>query len=66
MGVREKTYREGAEQEAKGSAREIEGKVQKKVADALNDESEQFEGAVKEAAGKVQKNTGRAMKDLAD
>lgn len=66
MGVREELYEEGTEQQAKGTARELEGKIQKNVADAVDDESEQFQGAVKEVAGKVQKNTGKAMKDLAD
>jgi uncharacterized protein YjbJ (UPF0337 family) len=66
MGGREKLYHEGAEQEAKGRARELEGKVRKNLADAVDDESEQFKGAVKETAGKVQKNTGKAMRDLAD
>lgn len=66
MGVRDELYEEGVEQQAKGTAREMEGKVQKNVADAIDDESEQFKGAVKEAAGKVQKNTGKVMKDIAD
>lgn len=66
MGVRDDLYREGAEQEAKGTAREVEGKVQKNVADAVDDESEQMKGGVKEVAGKIQKNTGKVMKDIAD
>lgn len=66
MGTREKVYREGTEQQAKGTARELEGRARKTVADAVDDESEQAKGAVKEAAGKVQKNVGKAMRDSAD
>lgn len=66
MGTRERLYEEGTEQQAKGTAREIEGNVRKNVADALGDEPEQVKGKIKETAGKVQKNTGKAMRDLAD
>jgi uncharacterized protein YjbJ (UPF0337 family) len=66
MGVREELYEEGSKQQVKGTARELEGKARKKVADALDDDSERFKGAVKEGAGKVQKKTGKAMRDAAD
>lgn len=66
MGTREELYKEGTEQQAKGTVRELEGRARRKLADAVDDESEQVKGAAKEAAGKVQKNVGKAMRDAAD
>ena len=57
---------EGMRDQAEGTAKELEGKVQKNVADAVDDESEQFKGAVKELGGKIQKNFGKAEQKLDD
>ncbi len=46
--------------QVKGRVKEVAGKVQKNVADAVDNESAQARGAAKEAEGKVQKNVGDA------
>lgn len=50
----------------KGRAKEAMGKVQKNVADAVDNESAQQRGAEKELEGKVQKNWGDAKNKVAD
>lgn len=50
----------------KGTLKEAEGKVQKKVGEATDDLGQQAKGLGKEAAGKVQKNLGDAKEDLKD
>jgi uncharacterized protein YjbJ (UPF0337 family) len=52
--------------QVKGTAKEVEGKVQKKVGDVTGNLSEQAKGAGKEALGKVQKNYGDAKEDVKD
>jgi uncharacterized protein YjbJ (UPF0337 family) len=49
-----------------GRIKEVSGKIQKNVADAMDNESAQAEGTEKEIAGKVQKNLGDAKNKVAD
>jgi uncharacterized protein YjbJ (UPF0337 family) len=42
----------------KGRVKEATGKVQKNVADAMDNESEELKGANRETEGKIQKNLG--------
>lgn len=49
-----------------GRAKEVAGKIQKNVADAVDNESAQAEGAAKEMEGKIQKNWGDAKNKAAD
>lgn len=57
----------------KGKAKEVQGKVQRKVGEATGDRSQQLKGVAKEAEGKAQevigkvKDTGReAARDIRD
>ena len=54
----------GAENQIKGSAKELEGKVRGTVGDATDNESEQLKGKAKELEGKVQKNFGKAEREI--
>jgi uncharacterized protein YjbJ (UPF0337 family) len=47
----------------KGSAKEIAGKVERKVGEATGSAERQVKGAVKEIAGKAQKAYGDARQD---
>lgn len=49
-----------------GRVKEVAGKIQKNVADAVDNESAQAEGAAKEMEGKIQKNWGDAKNKAAD
>lgn len=46
--------------QVKGAVKEVAGKVQKNVGDAVGSEEQQVKGAVREAEGNVQKNYGDA------
>jgi uncharacterized protein YjbJ (UPF0337 family) len=61
-----KANRKGAEHQAKGTKKEVEGKVEKNVGKATGDRSKQAKGAVKEAGGKMQKKAGEAMRKSAN
>ncbi len=50
----------------KGSAKEVAGKVQKKVGEATGSTEHQLKGAVREIAGKAQKAYGDAKSDRED
>ena len=54
----------GAENQIKGSTKELEGKVRGTVGDATDNESEQLKGKAKELEGKVQKNFGKAERNV--
>ena len=56
----------GLENQTKGTAKELEGKVRGTVGDITDNESEQVKGKAKELEGKVQKKFGEAQSDLAD
>ena len=56
----------GADNQTKGTAKELEGKVRGTVGDITDNESEQVKGKAKEMEGKVQKNFGEVQSDLAD
>ncbi|MDQ6829095.1 MAG: CsbD family protein [Gemmatimonadota bacterium] len=56
----------GAENQIKGTAKELEGKVRSKVGDAVDNDSESLKGRAKEAEGKVQKNFGKAERAVDD
>ena len=56
----------GLENQTKGAAKEVEGKVRGTVGDITDNESEQVKGKAKEMEGKVQKKFGEAQKDLAE
>lgn len=49
-----------------GRVKEVAGKIQKNVNDAIDNESGQARGAEKEIEGKVQKNYGDAKAKVAD
>lgn len=44
----------------KGTAKDAEGKVQRKTGEALGDTGQQIKGAAKQAEGKIQKGLGEA------
>ena len=52
--------------QVKGRAKEVAGKIQKNVGDAIDNEEMEAKGAIKEAEGKVQKNYGDAKNKVAD
>jgi uncharacterized protein YjbJ (UPF0337 family) len=54
----------GAENQVKGTAKEVEGKIRGTVGDATDNESEQLKGKAKELEGKVQKNFGKAERNI--
>ena len=51
----------GAENQVKGAAKELEGKVRGTVGDATDNESEQLKGKAKELEGKAQRNVGESQ-----
>jgi uncharacterized protein YjbJ (UPF0337 family) len=54
----------GAENQVKGSAKELEGKIRGTVGDATDNESEQLKGKAQELGGKIQKNFGKAEDNI--
>lgn len=52
--------------QAKGVAKEAEGKLRKNIGEATDNVSEQAKGIGKEVAGKVQKNYGDAKEEVKD
>ena len=57
-------YTEGAKDRAKGEAKDLEGKVRERTADAVDDESEQLRGLGQQVKGKAQKGLGNAKQAL--
>jgi uncharacterized protein YjbJ (UPF0337 family) len=56
----------GVENQVKGKAKEVEGKVRGKAADLADDTSEQIKGKAQEMKGKIQKNFGNAQERMSD
>ena len=56
----------GAENQVKGAAKELEGKVRGTIGDATDNESEQLKGKAKELEGKAQNNFGKAERKIDD
>ncbi len=54
----------GLENEVKGSAEEMKGKVRGELGDATDDTSEHLKGHAEELKGKVQKNFGKAERKI--
>jgi uncharacterized protein YjbJ (UPF0337 family) len=55
---------DGLENQAKGSAKEVQGKVRNAVGDLTDDTSEQLKGKAKEMEGKAQRKIGEAQEDV--
>ena len=49
-----------------GRVKEVAGKVQKNVGDALDNESQEAKGAAREAEGKIEKNVGDGKNKVAN
>jgi uncharacterized protein YjbJ (UPF0337 family) len=56
--------RDGLENQAKGAAKEVGGKVRNAVGGLTGDTSEQLKGKGKELEGKAQRKIGEAETDL--
>lgn len=52
--------------QVKGAAKDISGKVQRKVGEMTNDRSAQAEGAAKQVEGKLQKGIGNVQQAAQD
>jgi uncharacterized protein YjbJ (UPF0337 family) len=52
--------------QVKGKAKDIAGKVQRKIGEATGNTSQQVKGAAKQVEGKVQKGVGDATEALRD
>jgi uncharacterized protein YjbJ (UPF0337 family) len=55
---------EGAKDQLKGTAKELEGRVRSTVGGATGDTSEQVKGKAQEIKGKVQQGIGKAKQRL--
>ena len=55
---------DGLENQAKGAAKEVQGKVRNAVGDLTDDTSEQLKGKAKEMEGKAQRNIGEAEEKI--
>jgi uncharacterized protein YjbJ (UPF0337 family) len=58
--------RDGAENQVKGMAKEVEGKVRNAVGGLTGDTSEQFKGKAQELKGKGQRKIGEAETNADD
>jgi uncharacterized protein YjbJ (UPF0337 family) len=56
--------RDGLENQVKGSAKELGGKIRHAAGDLTGDTSEQLRGKAKEMEGKAQRKIGEAEEDL--
>jgi uncharacterized protein YjbJ (UPF0337 family) len=56
--------RDGLENQAKGAAKELGGKVRHAAGDLTGETSEQLRGKAKEMEGKAQRKVGEAEEDL--
>ena len=54
----------GVENQVKGTAKEVAGKVRGDVGDLTDNASEHLKGRAKQAEGKIQKNIGKMEQDL--
>ena len=55
---------DGLENQAKGKAKEVQGKVRNAVGDLTDDTSEQIKGKAKEMEGKTQRKIGEAEENI--
>jgi uncharacterized protein YjbJ (UPF0337 family) len=55
--------RDGTDNQIKGTARELEGKVRHKVGDVTGDRSEQVKGKAQEFRGKAERKIGEFQSD---
>ena len=55
---------DGLENQVKGAAKELEGKVRKNIGDATDNHSEQIKGSAKEMEGKAQRKVGEAESNI--
>jgi uncharacterized protein YjbJ (UPF0337 family) len=53
----------GLENEVKGTAKEMKGKIRGDLGDATDNTSEHIKGRAEQLEGKVQKNLGKAERD---
>jgi uncharacterized protein YjbJ (UPF0337 family) len=51
---------DGVENQVKGAAKEVAGKIQKNVGDATDNTSQELKGAARELEGKAQRKVGEA------
>ena len=51
---------DGFENQVKGAAKEVQGKIRKNVGDMTDNHSEEIKGAAKELEGKAQRKVGEA------
>ena len=58
--------RDGLSNQAKGAAKEVEGKVRNAAGGLTGDTSEQLKGKAKEMEGKVQRKVGESEVDADD
>jgi uncharacterized protein YjbJ (UPF0337 family) len=64
MGDRKDLASEGLEDELKGTAKKVEGRIRSTVGGATGDTSEQVKGKAQEIKGKVQQGVGRAKQKM--
>jgi uncharacterized protein YjbJ (UPF0337 family) len=55
---------DGFENQVKGAAKEVGGKIRKNVGDLTDNHSEEVKGAAKELEGKAQRKVGEAESDI--
>ena len=55
---------DGAENQIKGAAKQVEGKIRNAVGDLTDNTSEQVKGKAKDLEGKAQRKIGEAESDL--
>lgn len=60
------TRTDGAKEQIKGGAKQVEGRVRSAVGGATGDTKEQLKGKGQEIKGKVQQEFGKAKEDSAD
>jgi len=53
----------GLEDQVKGTAKEVKGKIRGDLGDATDNSSEHIKGRAEEMKGKFQKNVGKAERD---
>jgi uncharacterized protein YjbJ (UPF0337 family) len=64
MGDRKDLATEGLNDELKGTAKQVEGRIRSAVGGARGDTSEQVKGKAQEIKGKVQQKVGRAKEEM--
>ena len=55
---------DGFENQVKGAAKEVEGKVRKNIGDLTDNTSEELKGHAKEMEGKAQRKIGETESDI--